>query len=188
MPLLAKVDQLLHLKPVVEELPTTVGTLQATVDSFSSKYDHILTLAKTNENSVKCLQQEVSTVQAVLKEHARDISRLKEELNESQQYSRRFNMELHGLPFASGEILMNIVQDLSQKINIPSFHASDVVAIHRLSRKHGTVPPVLITFASISLKECWMAARGKLQGLCQTDSDSRLYFNDNLTHANRELF
>lgn len=188
LPLPAKVDELLHLKPVVEELYTTVGTLQTTVSSFSSKYDHILNLAKANEDSVKSLHLEVSTVQAALKEQARDISRLKEELNDSQQYSRRPNMELHGLPVVPGENLMNVMKDLYGKINIASFNESDVVAIHRLPRKHGTVPPVLIRFASISVKDCWMAARGKLQRLCQTDNDPRLYFNDNLTHANRELF
>lgn len=33
-----------------------------------------------------------------------------------------------------------------------------------------------------------MAARGRLKNLCQTDNDPKLFFNDNLTQANRELF
>lgn len=188
LPLPAKVELLLSLKPVVEELRNTVGGLQSVVESFKEKYESVLALVVANEESVKDLQKEVHQVKAVIQEQSQEISMLKEELNDSQQYSRRCNMEVQGLAHTPREDLVKVMEDLSHKINLPSFRASDIVAIHRLPTKRDTAPPVLIKFASVEIKEVWMAARGKLQRLSLTDSQPKLYFNDNLTPANKELF
>lgn len=188
LPLSAKVDQLLDLKPAVDELRTTVCELQASVDSFKSKYDTVLALANANDASVRDLQHEVSAIKAVTEDQTREISRLKEELNDSQQYSRRANMELHGLPSVPGENLLEVMRDLSQKIDLPTFQSTDILTIHRLPKKRDGAPIVLITFASVTLKDAWMAARGRLKNLCQANNDPKLFFNDNLTQANRELF
>lgn len=188
LPLPAKVELLLSLKPVVEELRNTVVGLQSTVDSFKEKYDSVLALAVTNEESIKDLQKDVHQMKTVMEEQSQEISRLKEELNDSQQYSRRCNMEVQGLAYTPREDLVKVMEDLSQKISLPSLRSSDIVAIHRLPTKRDTAPPVLIKFASVEIKEAWMAARGRLQRLSLTDNEPKLYFNDNLTPANKELF
>lgn len=188
LPLPSKVDQLLSLKPVVEELRNTVEGLQATVNSFSLKYDSVLALAMTNEEAVKELKKEVDTVQATMTEQSETIERLKEELNDVQQYSRRSNMELHGLPLAQGEDLIKVISDLAKPLNLPTPQSSDILAIHRLIKKPDSVPIILIRFASVTLKDVWMAARGRLQRLCQSEGKPKLFFNDNLTSANKELF
>ncbi|CAN8000460.1 unnamed protein product, partial [Ixodes hexagonus] len=184
----SKVDQLLAIKPAVDELRRTVDNLQSTVDSFSMKYDSVLALAKDNEESVKVLQKEFSTLSIAVEEQSQEISRLRGELNDSQQYSRRCNMELHGLPLVPGEDLIKILQDLSLKLSLPSFQSSDVLAIHRLPTKRDSAPTVLIRFASMTIKDVWMAARSRLHKLGQSDNQPRLFFNENLTQANRELF
>lgn len=188
LPLPSKVDQLLALKPAVEELRNTVEGLQTTVDSFSIKYDSLLALAMTNEEAVKELQKEVTTVKATMTEQSETIERLKEELNDVQQYSRRSNMELHGLPLSHGEDLMKVLSDLARSLNLPTPQSSDILAIHRLTKKPDSIPVVLIRFASVTLKDAWMAARGRLPRLCQTENQPKLFFNDNLTSANKELF
>lgn len=188
LPLPSKVDQLLALKPAVEELRNTVQGLQTTVDSFSLKYDSVLALAMTNEEAVKELQKEVNTVKATMREQSETIERLKDELNDMQQYSRRSNMELHGFPLSHGEDLMKVISDLARPLNLPTPQSSDILAIHRLTKKPDSVPVILIRFASVSLKDAWMAARGRLHRLCQSENQPKLFFNDNLTSANKELF
>lgn len=188
LPLPSKVDQLLALRPAVDELRSTVEGLQMTVDSFSLKYDSVLAMAMTNEEAVKDLQQEVDTVRATMEHQADTIERLKEELNDTHQYSRRCNMELHGLPFVHGEDLMQIMNDLSQKLDVPTPQPSDILAIHRLTKKPDSVPTVLINFTSVAIKNSWMSARGRLRKLCRSEDQPNLFFNDNLTPANKELF
>lgn len=188
LPLPSKVDQLLALRPAVDELRSTVEGLQMTVDSFSLKYDSVLAMAMTNEEAVKDLQQEVDTVRTTMEHQADTIERLKEELNDTHQYSRRCNMELHGLPFVHGEDLMQIMNDLSQKLDVPTPQPSDILAIHRLTKKPDSVPTVLINFTSVAIKNSWMSARGRLRKLCRSEDQPNLFFNDNLTPANKELF
>lgn len=188
LPLPAKVDQLLALQPAVAELRTTVCELQSTVDSFSTKCDSVLALALTNEESVKDLQKEVGAVRDTMVEQSQEIERLKQELNDSQQYSRRCNMEVHGLPFAHDEDLISAMEDLSVKLSLPPLQSSDILAIHRLPRKQDSSSTIIVNFASPSLKSVWMAARAKLKKLNQSNNQLKLYFNDNLTAANRELF
>lgn len=188
LPLPAKVDQLLSLQLAVEELRGTVCGLQATVNSFGAKYDSILALARTNEESVKDIQNEVGAVRAEMIEQSREIECLKQELNDSQQYRRRCNMEMHGLPFVQGEDLMKIMEDLSVRLTLPLFHSSDILSIHRLPKKPDSPSTVLISFASLALKNVWMAARSQLRRQSQSDNQLRWFFNDNLTAANRELF
>ncbi|XP_042150646.1 uncharacterized protein LOC121838442 [Ixodes scapularis] len=181
LPVPSKVDQLLALKPAVEELRNTVQGLQTTVDSFSLKYDSVLALAMTNEEAVKELQKEVNTVKATMRKQSETIERLKDELNDMQQYSRRSNMELHGFPLSHGEDLMKVISDLARPLNLPTPQSSDILAIHRLTKKPDSVPVILIRFASVTLKDAWMAARGRLHRLCQSENQPKLFFNDNLT-------
>lgn len=188
LPLPAKVDQLLALQPAVEELRSTVSGLQTTVASFGEKYESVLALAKTNEESVKNLHNEVGSVRTTMLEQSREIERLKQELNDSQQYSRRCNMEVHGLPFTQGENLIKVMEDLSVKLNLPLLQSSDILAIHRLPKRTDLSSTVLVSFASPAIKNVWMAARGGLRRLSQPAHQLRLFFNDNLTAANRELF
>lgn len=188
LPLPSKVDELLALRPIVEELRSTVEGLQTTVDSFGARYDSVLALAVTNEESIKTMQAEVCTVKVTLEEQSLEISRLKNELNDSEQYSRRSNMELHGLPFTPGEDLRKVMEDLSQKLSLPVIRSSDVLAIHRLPKRRDLAPTVLIKFATIELKNVWMSARARLQTLHDDESQQKLFFNDNLTQTNRELF
>lgn len=174
LPLPAKVDQLLALKPAVDELRNTVGTIQSTVDSFGAKYNSVLALASTNEESVKGLQNEVCEVRATLEEQAQEILRLKEELNSSQQYSRRCNMEVHGLPYVSGENLVETMEDLSRRLNLP-FRSSDIIAIHRLPRKRDSTSPVLVNFAAVGIKNAWMTARVQPQGLSRPGDQQKVF-------------
>ncbi|CAN7942880.1 unnamed protein product [Ixodes pacificus] len=185
----AKLDELLQLKSTVEELKSTVKDLQTSVDFFSAQYDSLLKLATSNELAVKTLQHKISGLQATVRSQATEISRIQAEQNDSEQYSRLPNLELHGLPYSSDENLSTYIAELVSKLSIDhSFHPSDIQEIHRLSAKRDGIPPVLVRFSSVKMKETWMAKRGTLRLLSQKESHLKLFFNDNLTSANKELF
>lgn len=80
------------------------------------------------------------------------------------------------------------MEDLSQKLSLRNFQSSDIVAIHRLPRKRDLAPLVLVNFASVSIKETWMKARGGLQRLSQSHDEPKVFFNDHLTQVNKNLF
>lgn len=87
-----------------------------------------------------------------------------------QQYSRLFNMELHGLPLSHGEEVMKDIIDLAKPLNFPTPQSSDILAIHCLTKKPDSVPVILICFLSLTLKDAWLAELGSLQRLCQSQN------------------
>lgn len=188
LPLPTKVDDLLSLKPTVEYMKEAVNSMQESVQFFSEKYDSLLALVVSQEKEVKALRTEVSTLQSTVTSQAQSIQRLQGDLNDLEQYDRRPNMEIHGLPLSPGENLEASLCELAQKLSIAEFTASDVVAIHRLPGKRDLPPPVLVRFVSVRRKEPWISARMKLRSLPARSSDAQLFFNDNLTRANKELF
>lgn len=183
-----KVDDLMSLRPAVESMRETVNSMQTSVQFFSDQYDSLMALVASNEKEIKSLRAEVGVLKETVSAQALSLQGLQSDLNDLEQYGRRQNMEIHGLPYSPTENLEVALQDMAVKLGIDSFQAVDVVAVHRLPAKRDSAPPVLVRFVSVRAKEPWMAARGRLNSLPGLPSQCRLFFNENLTRANKELF
>ncbi|XP_042144444.1 uncharacterized protein LOC121834753 [Ixodes scapularis] len=184
----SKVDELLTLKPAVQCLQETVKTLQQSIGDLTLKYDSVLAKATENEKNTEALQVRLAEVCSVADEQSRTIQRLQGDLNHLEQRSRSTNLEIHGLPCHKDENLERIIADLGDKLDLPPLQAGDVLAIHRLATKPGPAPPVLIRFASVKVYDEWMSRRVRLSSLYNSGKLPKVYFNENLTRANRELF
>ncbi|KAH9383900.1 hypothetical protein HPB48_025792 [Haemaphysalis longicornis] len=98
------------------------------------------------------------------------------------------NLEIHGLPLDKKEDLKQTLCRLAVKLEIADFSLEEVVAVHRLQGKGGSTPTVLVRFVSVACKEKWFDARDKLRELHHADRLPKLFFNENLTKQNRDLF
>lgn len=183
-----KVDALLSMKQEVDTLRDSVNTMQESMSFVSSQYDSLVTSVKSQATIIKGLQAETCSLKSIVSEQAHEIQHLKTNQNDIEQSNRLSNLEVHGIPFSPQENTIDLLTGLAQRINIEGFHPADIVAAHRLPVKSGAVPPVLIRFSSVSIKEQWMGYRGRLGYLPHDDSDPRIYFNENLTDSNRKLF
>ncbi|CAN7942519.1 unnamed protein product [Ixodes pacificus] len=183
----AKVDELLTLKPTVERMETHMQELETKVDSLSAKYDTVLKCTTTNEEKITQLEKKQAELQVTVNSQEERIQTLREDLNSEEQYSRIANLEIQGLPTSPNEDLRRIVSDLAAKLELSDFTATDILAIHRLPAKPGSIPIVLVKFASAQLKERWLGSRGKLRVLVQAATVPKLFFNENLTKQNRHL-
>lgn len=166
----------------------TVNSRQESVQCFSEKYDSLFALVTSHEKEIKALRVDVGLLQAPVADQAVGLQQLKSDLNGMEQYGRRQNMEIHSLPYSPSERLEEFLQDLGGKLGIVRFLSSDVLAVHHLPGKRDSIPPVIVRFSSVHVKEPWMAARGKLRSIPMPPASSRLFFNDSLTQMNRELF
>lgn len=184
----AKVDELLTLKPTVERLEAHIQELDSKVDGLSANYNSVLESAAENGNKICTLERQHAELQETVSGQAETIQSLREEINNGEQYSRRANLEIHGLPPASDEDLRKAVNDLAVQLGISDFATSDILAVHRLPAKPGFTPIVLIKFKSTETKDRWLGARGKLRTLVAAAVVPQLYINENLTKLNRQLF
>lgn len=199
MTLPTKMDELLTLKPIVESLRSVVTELQQAVDFLSARYDSLVLVSTANSTAVAELRKETTSLQSVVNEQSQTIQQLQEELNHSKQYSRLSNLEIHGLPHSPNKDLRSVVGELAGKLGLVDFQTSDLQTIHRLPsqrdappaapRTSNDLPPViLIRFTSVTLRDQWLMARGKLRTLAAAGSLPKLFFNENLSRKNRELF
>ncbi|KAM7281299.1 uncharacterized protein ISCGN_006357 [Ixodes scapularis] len=183
-----QMNQLLTLKPVVESLKSAVTEVQKAVDFLSARYDSLLSTATTNSAAITELREETTLLRSVVTEQSQTIEHLKEELNDSDLYSRLSNLEIHGLPHAPSENLVSVVGELAGKLGLENFQPRDILAAHRLPSRRDGPPVILVKLASVSLREQWLATRGKLRTLAAEGSLPKLFLNGNLTRKNRELF
>ncbi|CAN7999519.1 unnamed protein product [Ixodes pacificus] len=184
----AQVNDLLTLKTTFEEMKATVNELKTSVEFNSGQYDQLLVEMTTSKKEINDLKAEMTQLKNVVSENAACISHLQVELNDAEQYNRLPNLEIHGMPVSTNEDLKKSVFDLADKLSIPSFQPSDVVAVHRLPSKKDKIPPILVRFSSSAAREIWMKARSGLRELAQARTLPQLYFNENLTQINRNLF
>lgn len=183
-----KIDSLLLLKQTVDSMKLTMNEMQTSMNFYSEEYDSLVKSAKSQDKTIKDLQTETSSLRSLLSEQAREIQQIKSDQNDTDQANRLSNMEIHGISFSPQESIKNILTDLAGKMNVEGFQPADVVAAYRLPAKADSVPPIFIRFSSVPLKERWMACRGRLGSIPRDDSQPKIYFNDNLTEANRKLF
>lgn len=183
-----KVDSLLLLKGEFAGLSAQVHDLEGSVSFMSSQYDTVLAQSKGCHEQVSRCSKEVDDLKTVVHEQAAQIERLHDQLNDTEQYSRRANLEIHGMPVEQEEDLQQKLSHLADKLNLSDFSASDVLSVHRLPSKRDTTPTILVRFASVRCTEMWLGARGQLRVLHQSGALPKLFFNENLTKRNRDLF
>lgn len=183
-----KVDSLLLLKGEFAGLSEQVQDLEGSVSFMSKQYDTVLAQSKGCHEQVSRCANEVDDLKAAVHAQAAQIERLQAELNDTEQYGRRANLEIHGMPAEQDEDLQQKVSLLADKLDISDFSASDVLSVHRLPSKRDTTPTILVRFASVRCTETWLGARSKLRVLHQSGALPKLFFNENLTKRNRDLF
>lgn len=184
----AKVDELLSLKSAVHTMEKSVNDVVKSVDFFSKQYDSLLKHVTANDAVIKELKSEVGSLKSSLSVQSDEIQRLRSELNNSEQYSRRSNLEIHGLPCNPNEDLPSMLVDIAEKVGISEFRSSEVDAVHRLPSSRGTIPVVLVRFRAVTTRDRWLSCRTSLGALARERKLPRLFFNENLTQTNSELF
>lgn len=185
--LVRTVQDLVDFKTAVQDVASNVQEVKENIGTLSSKYDSVFSTVTTNQTELATLRNEVESLTLTVLSQNEQIGKLTKEMNELEQYNRRCNFEIHGLPVTADENLPAFLDDLARKLKLQGTEKDEILAVHRLPAKRGSIPAILVQTKRVAVKERWFGARKLLATLVQTDF-SRLYFNENLTRANRELY
>ncbi|XP_054931299.1 uncharacterized protein [Dermacentor andersoni] len=187
---MVKVQELLSFKGTCEKMADTVTGIQASIAFLSEKYDSMLSTVTTYQTEVSQLRAQVESLSGTVARQAEILDETTMQLNELDQYGRRCNFEIHGLPLKPGEDLKSFMCDLAGQLRLSNFQEDEICRIHRLptGNKSSSSPPILVQVQNASVKEKWFRARKCLSDLARPEKFPRLFFNENLTRLNRELF
>lgn len=95
LPLVSKVDAL-------SELMTKITDIENSVQHLSDHYGSVLANLETNTNDIETLKMKVAGTESTTSPAVRQVEM---QLNDIEQYSRRQNMEIHGLAHEVNENL-----------------------------------------------------------------------------------
>lgn len=167
-------DKLEKLVPLQE----TVECIDDAVKYLSEQYDKILKKTEQNERDVKDLKRRLEKVEM----RDREVAVLQADVENLEWRSRKLNLEFHGIKETENENLLEKINALANKYQLPLLAESDVVAIHRLPSKKDKTPGVICRFAKQSDRDSWWQNRKKLSSL-----DKGFFLTENLTKRTRAL-
>lgn len=168
-----KVDELMLMKQ-------TVIKLEQSVQHMSDQYDEVLKEMKRQSTEIATLKKKMEKIEADSASH--EVQALRQQVNNLEQYSRRQNLETHGLPQSDNENLFRKLNELAGELELPELSQNEVEGLHRLFPKPGKTPAVLVRFVSRVTRDQWMEKKQHLKNV-----KSSVYFLDNLTPQNKKL-
>lgn len=108
-------------------------------------------------------------------------------LRELEQYSKKFNVIIRGIPKFDGENLLDIIKALAEGLEVP-FHELYVSALHRLPSR-GQTQPIILKLTNLDVKHRLIknAKRKKLNGSCLGLGENPIFFDEHLTKETADL-
>jgi len=181
--ILAKLDSLMQMKK-------SIGEIEKSLSYHTEHYEEILKELKELRRENAGLKEELNAVNKKQKAGEEEIRDLQDRLNELEQYGRRVNLEIHGVPVQGGRVeeekTEEVVRELAQKINVV-YTPGEVHKLHRLQkRRDGKPPAIIVQFHSTVVRDKWLLA-GKKARLQDETTQKKIFFNENLTRFYKGL-
>jgi hypothetical protein len=153
---------------------------------------------KANENMKKLsenykeLKNENQQIRAVNIELKEEVASLKLRMRQIEQYSRKTNIEIQGVPVTNSEDPVRIAVDVGKALGV-ELKAEDVMAAHRVPTfKPRAITPLIVQLKDRRLKDMCIAAYKKKKKLTAKDVNpvfprNNVYVNDHLTPETKNL-
>ncbi len=122
---------LMDVKRIVEETNEKLGPMNQRIE-------------KLEEENGK-LWMEMENVKA-------ENLHLRLRLDQLEQYSRKTNLIIYGIPFKEEENISELIKSLATALKV-SYSSSDIVACHRFPNNKRNTPPLIVRFVNHTTKE-----------------------------------
>ena len=174
-------------------LSNEIVSLKATLNDEQEKFLHVFatTCEKISmdmrylEDDIDYLDTHLKAVQVETAVNSKVIIDLEKELTVTNQYNRRPNLIIDGIPDnILQDQLENVCLDIIHKIGFLPVGNYEVVACHRLKKKEGdTTQPTIIRFVNRKITEYCLKNRWKLKKATSWN----LSFREDLCDANMKI-
>lgn len=175
----------------------TLSSIKDLMEDQFGKFKNII-INEMQARIEETLQKEISDVRKeniVLKDRITTLEKrvelLEEKQDRSEQYSKRNNLIISGIPVQPNEDVQKIVMKIAQKcdVQVPEW---DIVAAHRLQTRKNGDTPIIIKFLRKKTKE-ELITSGKKKNLTADlfgngRADVKLYFNEHLIDCKNQLY
>ena len=142
--------------------------------------------SKQTETSCSKLKEEMVSN---LQEKDEQITLLETKLDDLEQYTRKFNLEICGIPENEDEDLEDTIIKLSECLN-GDLRVKDIGIIHRLKKGNMAPKLIIVRFSNYFSKDEMYRSRWKLRNanVSSVFGAEKIYINENLTARRAGLF
>lgn len=175
-----------NITQTVKQWSERITDMEASINSVIKKIEYFdLEISKIDN-----LESKVNELKMTFQD-------IKESQSRSEQWVRRSNIQINGVPQKNGENLIQLIKALAEKANFPLSPDTDIDFITRIATKNdssdGRPKPIILKMHSRYKKDDFLTSLRKLKNLkaCDIGFSGRqniIYFNDHLSTDNRALF
>ena len=178
------------IKSVVEEL------FKGYQEKIEKRIDQ--EVSKLSQENYK-LQKQNDQLSKDIKEYDEALNRMYNQLQETEeiaksasaranyneQYSRKNNIKMHGIPENKGEQLLEVVNEILTEVGV-AIEENEVMAIHRIPGQKDRPRPILVKLRNNEAKSKVMRKRTAIKSL-STNGNTGVKITDDVTRQNTEL-
>lgn len=168
-----------------------VSELKHSIEFMSSKFDSVLLEISNMKDEIK----EVKKENNYLRQENDDLSY---RIHELEQYTRRDNIIINGIPDTNSESVTEIINTISTLTGAENL-IHDVSVAHRLPARPGKLRPIVVRFTKRTSRDQWLKcfkdeAKKNLsyglqtQKLCQSFQPGIVTASDHLTSYMKNIF
>ncbi|XP_039287363.1 uncharacterized protein LOC120352021 [Nilaparvata lugens] len=182
-----KTDIFTELKTVkdeVTELTKSVVFLSASVDASN-------TLMAELKNSIETLKAENTILRETSNTLSNQVTDLQERVRSLEQYTRRSNIEISGVPATPKEEVIKLVMDVGAAIDV-AVEESHINAAHRVAGfRNDRAPSLIVQFTHRAIRDQWIKKyRENKESITAYNINpafkrSKVYINEHLAPVNK---
>lgn len=169
---------------------TEMGELTASVSFVSDKLDENATLFKEFKDDLAAVKQENAEMRRQVDSMDSELCYLRDKVRTLEQYSRKNNIEISGIPVTQKENIQKLVMDVGSALGV-DVKEQHISAAHRVpSFNNKRTPALVVQFISRVSREDWLSKfREKKELYAHQVNTSfpkqKVYINEHLSPDNK---
>ena len=182
-------NKLLEENKVIRE---QCNELQKSLEFHINKMEELVTKNKDLKSEVKSLKETLNEANEERDQLYTDLGTAINQIDDLEQYTRKHNLDIHGIPEKTEENLADQVITLGNALNV-TIRRDDIDICHRMftGRSASKPRPIIVRFKTYRTKKELYGVRKSLRNQNMNhifQGAGIVYINENLTRMRRQLF
>lgn len=167
-----------------------VGELTLSMQFLSDKVDSASVLINEVRAEFATLKKENQELRAATETMSTEVEELRDRVRTLEQYTRRNNVEISGVPVTPGEKVQEIIKDLGEYLEVATSEL-DIAAAHRIPTfKKDSIPSIVVQFQHRATRDMWISSYRQKKMMTAKDINraypaSRVFVNEHLSPDNK---
>lgn len=158
---------------------------------ISGKFDELLGEINTLQEDNKKLKLENKAMKQQVADLSLKVENSIQDRDSLEQYTRRENLEIHGVPITKDEDTDALVKKVAGLIDV-EIDQSDISVSHRQSGKKNSTPFIIVRFVRRNVRDNLYRSRNLLRNFTTADigfsTHNKIFINESLTKNVKKLF